>query len=87
MKQINSVYELKEEAKFNDRGVKAEFCIMLNFGAKSRKGIVYYPTTNTFDVYNYIDDSYEEDLTEEQLRDETHIVIAIERGALYKYDL
>ena len=63
-----------------------EFFIALNFGCRSSKGIVYYPDTNTFDIHNEIDGSYEEDLTEEQLRNETHIVLAIERGAFFKYD-
>lgn len=62
----------------------AEFFILLNYSLRSSKTITYYPDTNTFDVLNEIDDSYEEDLTEEQLLNETHIGIAIERGALYK---
>jgi hypothetical protein len=36
-------------------------------------------------VYNEIDDSFEEGLTEEQLKNETHIVLATERVAFYKY--
>jgi hypothetical protein len=64
----------------------AEFFIVLNFGCRSSKGIVYYLDTNTFDVRNEIDDSYQEDLTEEQLRDETHIALAIENGAFFQYD-
>jgi hypothetical protein len=57
-----------------------------NFNLRSSKRITYYPDTNTFDVHNEIDDSYEEDLTEEQLKSETHIGLAIESGALFKYD-
>lgn len=64
----------------------AEFFITLNFGLRNSKRVVCYPDTNTFDVHNEIDDSYEEDLTEEQLKTETHIVLAIENGAFYKYD-
>ena len=86
MKRINSVEELKKESVYDDKKGKAEFFIALNFGARSSKGIVYYPDTNTFDVHNEIDDSYEEDLTEEELRNETHIVLAIESGAFFKYD-
>jgi hypothetical protein len=86
MKQITSIEELKKEAAFDDRKGMTEFFVMLNFGLRSSKGITYYPTTNTFDVHNEIDDSYEEDLTEEQLINETHIGMAIERGAFFKYD-
>lgn len=64
----------------------AEFLIALNGGFRSSKRIVYFPESDTFDVLNEMDDSYEEGLTEEQLRNETHIVMAIEKGALYKYD-
>jgi hypothetical protein len=64
-----------------------KFFIALNLGARSSKRITYYPDTNTFDVHNEIDDSYEENLTKEQLLSETHIGLAIERGAFFKYDL
>jgi hypothetical protein len=64
----------------------SEFYILLNGGFRSSKRIIYYPDTNTFDVHNEIDDSYQEDLTEEELKSETHIVVAIENGALFRYD-
>ena len=86
MKKITSIEELKKEAAYDDRKGMSEFFILLNFGCRSRKRIVYYPDTNKFDVFNEIDDSYEDDLTEEQLRNETHIVLAIENGAFFKYD-
>jgi len=86
MKKITSIEELKKESIYDDRKGMAEFFIMLNLGLRSSKRIAYYPKTNTFDVHNEIDDSYEEDLTEEQLINETHIGIAMERGAFFKYD-
>lgn len=86
MKQINSIEELKKEAAYDDRKGMAEFFIMLNFGLRSSKRITFFPETNTFDIHNEIDDSFEEDLTEEQLINETHIGIAMERGAFFKYD-
>ena len=86
MKPIKSIEELKSEAAYDDRKGMTHFFIMLNLGLRSSKSITYYPETNTFDVHNEIDDSYEEDLTEEQLINETHIGIAIERGAFFKYD-
>ena len=86
MQKIISLEQLKKESTYDDKKGMAEFFILLNFGLRSSKRIAYYPDTNTFDVHNEIDDSYEEDLTEEQLRNETHIVLAIENDAFYKYE-
>ena len=85
MKQINSIEELKKEALYDDKSV-ADFFIMLNGGLRSSKRVTYFPDTDTYDILNEIDDSYQEDLTEEQLRNETHIIYAIENGAFYKYE-
>ena len=86
MKQINSLEELKKVAEYTDRKGYTEFFITLNGGMRSSKRIAYFPDTNTFDIHNEIDDSYEEGLSEERLKDETMIVLAIENGALYQYD-
>lgn len=86
MIRIKSIEELKKVANFDDPNHHAEFYIMLNGYARSSKRVFYYPSTNTFDIYNAIDDSFQDDLTEEQLRDETMIVEAIEKGAFYQYD-
>ena len=86
MKQINSIEELKKESVYDDSKGMTEFFIVLNFGLRSSKRITYFPETNTFDLHNEIDDSFEEDLPEEQLLNETHIGLAIERGAFFKYD-
>ena len=85
MKQITSLEELKKEATYDDKSV-ADFFIILNGGLRSSKRVTYFPDTDTYDVLNEIDDSYQEDLTEEQLSNETHILYAIENGAFYKYD-
>ena len=86
MKKITSIEELKKESEYDDRKGMTEFFIALNFSCRSSKRIVYYPDTNRFDVHNEIDDSYQEDITEEQLKEETHIILAIENGAFFKYD-
>ena len=87
MKRINSLEELKKEAVYNDKRGMAEFYMLLAGGiCRSSKRITYYPEANTFDVHNEIDDSWEEDITKEDLRNETHIVYAIENGALFKYE-
>jgi hypothetical protein len=85
VKRITTLEELQKEALYNERKGMTEFFIMLNGGMRSSKGIIYFPDTDTYDIRNDIDDSYEEDLTEEQLRNETHIVLAIENGAFFKY--
>jgi hypothetical protein len=86
MKQIKSLAELKREVRYDEKKGMAEFYILLAGICRSSKRIAYYPKTKTFDVHNEIDDSFEEDLTEEQLRNETHIVLAIERGAFFMYE-
>jgi hypothetical protein len=83
MKQINSLEELKNEATVEDGGY-ADFFIILNGGARSSKQISYNPHTNRFDVINEIDFSYQDNLSEKQLANKTHIVVALDRGALYK---
>ena len=86
MKSITSLEELKKEST-TVNGDYADFYITLNYGAKSSKRILYHPETNTFDIINEIDFSYQDDLTENQLATETFIIEAINKGALYKYDL
>jgi uncharacterized protein YaaR (DUF327 family) len=85
MKKIATIEELKKEAT-NANGDYSDFFIALNYGARSSKRISYDPENETFNVINEIDESYEDDLTEDQLRNETNIVIAIEAGAFFKYD-
>jgi hypothetical protein len=86
MTRINSLEELKKIAEYDDMKNWAECFIMFNGGIRSSKRIVFYPDTNTFDVHNEIDDSYQEELTEEQLKSETFIIEAIEKSAFFKYD-
>jgi len=85
MKRIHSIQELKKQATTNN-GDYADFFIALNYGAKSSKRILYDQEAETFSIINEIDFSYQDDLTEEQLANETLIVDAINKGALYKYD-
>jgi len=85
MKKITSLEELKKEAR-NTNGDYSEFFIALNFGVRSSKRVLFDSECNTFSIVNEIDDSYQDDLTEEELRNETNIVDAIEKGAFYKYD-
>lgn len=84
MKQILSIEELIQEATLPN-GQYADFFIMLNGGARSSKQISYNPDTGRFDVINEIDFSYQFNLSIKQLASKTHILLALENGALYKY--
>ena len=85
MKRVESFVKLKTICASTD-GIFTDLFIQLNFGLRSSKRVLYNPETNTFDVHNEIDDSYQDDLTEEQLTNETHIIEALHLGALYQYD-
>ncbi len=85
MKQINSVEELKKEAS-SQNGSYVDFFIVLNAGARSSKQVSYNPETKRFNVINEIDFSYQDNLSEKQLENKTHIVLAIQRGAFFKYN-
>ena len=85
MKPITSILQLKKAAA-NERGEFVEFFILLAGGLlRSSKRILYFPDTNTFDIINEIDDSEQEDLDEVQLRTDTNIIEAIEKGAFFQY--
>lgn len=85
MKRIDSVEELKKEA-LNTKGSYVDFFILLNGNARSSKQISYNPETKRFNVINEIDFSYQDNLSEKQLENKTHIVLAIQSGAFFKYD-
>jgi hypothetical protein len=80
--RVTSVEELKRLAKVED-GV--EFFILLNGGLKSVKRIEWDEPSKSFCILNRIDDTHQ-DLTEQELATETHIVKAIERGAFFIED-
>jgi hypothetical protein len=84
MTLIRSIEELKEVALYNEREI-AEFFIALNFNLGSSKRIVYFSDTDTFDIHNEIDDSWQEDLPSSELANQTLIVEAIQKRAFYKY--
>jgi len=80
--KITSIEQLKAEA---EQG--AEFFILLNYGLRSSKDIVWEAEAKKFHVFNHIDQT-EQHLTERQLMDErlTNIGYAMKRGALFKHD-
>lgn len=84
MKKIESMEELKREAS-SVNGSYVDFFISLNGGARSSKQIFYNPETKRFNIINEIDFSYQDNLSERQLENKTHIIFAIKNGAFYKY--
>ena len=84
-KKIKSIAVLKKAATNKD-GNYTEFFIALAGGlARSSKSISYSPSGKTFCISNEIDDSFEEELTEEELKSQTNIYTAIKAGAFYQY--
>ncbi|MEI6265468.1 MAG: hypothetical protein WCP74_10190 [Sphingobacteriia bacterium] len=81
MIQVTSIEHLKELCSINGR---AEFFILLAGGlCRSSKDIHYDEKTKKFDIYNGIYDTWQEDLTEQELHIQTIIPEAIEKGAMY----
>lgn len=83
MKRIESLEALKQAATYNEEVPTPEFFIQLKGGFRSSKRIIYFPDTNTFDVFNALDGNWLENLGEEQLESNTPIINAMKRGALY----
>ena len=77
-KRVRTIEQLKELAK---NGL--DCFILLNGNLRSSKHIRYYPDSNSFYVFNLIDDS-EQELTEAQILDSayTNIGEAMKKGAL-----
>ena len=81
-KRVNSLDELKQSCD----GVNKDFFIQLRFGICSSKSISYNKDTDTFYIYNDIDDT-EQELNSQTIMDEdyTNIGKAITFGAFYAY--
>ena len=80
--RVNSLDELKQMCD----GVSKDFFIQLNFGFRSSKNISYNKNTDTFYIFNEIDDT-EQELNSQTIMDEdyTNIGKAITFGAFYAY--
>ena len=80
--RVNSLDELKQMCD----GMSKDFFIQLNFGFRSSKNISYNKSTDTFYIFNEIDDT-EQELNSKTIMDEdyTNIGKAITFGALYAY--
>lgn len=80
MKKVTSLNHLKTLCNIN--GFAEFYIIIANGLAKSSKRIRYYPNSKTFDIHNEIDDSWQEDITQESLYIVTKIPESIEKNAL-----
>ena len=80
MEIVTSLNHLKTLCNIN--GFAEFYIIIANGLAKSCKRIKYYPNSNTFDICNEIDESWQEDITEENLYNVTKIPESIEKNAL-----
>lgn len=79
---MRKIKDLKELKKLCRKDGGEEFFISLGI-ARSSKHINY--DGNFWYVYNEIDDS-EQTLTTRELKRDTNIIEALEKGALYMYD-
>ncbi|HET6992287.1 MAG TPA: hypothetical protein VFJ43_13220 [Bacteroidia bacterium] len=85
MEKVTSLDHLKKLTTSRD-GTRVDLFILLGRGfARSSKQISYDPEYKVFSVVNEIDFSFQDDLTDEDLESQTHIVEAIEKGVFYKY--
>ena len=86
-KIIETIDQLKSEC-LKKKDDYVDFFIVLAGGlARSSKRIRYDKKSNRFDVHNEIDDTFQDDLSEDELRKETMIIEAIEKNSFFKYGL
>lgn len=79
MIKVKDINHLKEICCDDDQ---RDFVVALNFGGRSSKMIWYWKSSNTFQICNEIDWTYEEDLTEEEFM-KTITGEALAAGALW----
>lgn len=79
MRQVKDIEELKTLAVEGE-----EFFIKLNYGARSSKNITYDKESDSWEIYNGIDDTFQR-LTTKQLKEQTNVIAALEKGALWQY--
>lgn len=79
-KRIKDLEQLKKKAAKGS----IEVFLMLNFGIRSSKDLSYNEKTDTWSIFNYIDDTLQT-LKTEELANNTNIIEALEKKALYQY--
>jgi hypothetical protein len=81
MKKIESLEQLKKDSE----DTHLECFILLGGRARSSKTFSYFPETDTWDVLHEIDNTWEEDVSTDHLKDFTNVITALEKGALWAY--
>lgn len=80
-KLVLSIEHLKEICSVNGR---AEFYVKFANGlCRSGKEIHYDPDSKKFEIYNEIDDTWQSEISEEELHFKTIILEAIEKSSLF----
>ncbi len=83
MKKITNLkIETIEELKFACNDVPQDFFILLNNNLIARKRVFYDDVSNLFFVEDMVTGT-EQEYTQQQLKKETNIVKAIEKGSFY----
>ena len=86
-KIIETVDQLKSEC-LRQEDEYVDFFIVLGGGlVRSSKRIRYDKDSNRFDVHNEIDGSFQDNLSEDELRTETMIIEAIEKNAFFQHNI
>ena len=84
-KIIETVDQLKSACN-NQRGEYVDFFIILGGGlARSSKRIRYDEQSNSFDIHNEIDDTFQDNITVSELGETTMIIEAINKNAFFQY--
>jgi hypothetical protein len=78
---VSSIEELKK-LSLNEN---TEFFILLSGILRSSKTVRYFLETDKFNVLNEIDNTFQKNLSENDLRLKTNIVEAIEKKSFFKY--
>ena len=81
-KRIKSLNDLKKYCKDKNQ----ELYLLLNFGLRSSKNIIYNSKDKSWSIYNGIDDTYSHYKNDNELKKGYPLFIkAIKKGCLIKY--
>lgn len=83
---MNKPIKIKDLKELQELSTDKNLEVFINFGfARSSKSVYYNYSTKKWEIINEIDGSRQE-LTIEELKDNTNIIEALDKGALYKYN-
>lgn len=83
---MNKPTKIKDLKELQELSTDKNLEVFINFGfARSSKSVYYNSSTKKWEIINEIDDS-EQELATEELKNNTNIIEALDKGALYKYN-